>query len=177
MFSEFMSELNIRKATLADVNLISALAITTHYEAYFELDPSHDLADYCINFFNLETVKSELENPKQTYFIVEFQGNAVGFFLLREGKKIACMEGKNAIELQRIYLIEKMKGKKIGKMMIEKSGEVGREKGYETLWLGVWDKNVEAQRFYEKIGMKNVGVTDFSDGKNSFINFVFAKDI
>ena len=169
--------LNIRQATITDLNLVAVLAIATHYEAYFELDPSHDLADYCANFFDLKTVKNELENPRMTFLIVEFEGNAVGFAQLREGKKIACMEGKNAIEIQRIYVIEKMKGKKIGKALIEKCFEIGKEKGYETLWLGVWDKNLEAQKFYEKIGMKNVGLTDFSDGKNQFINFVFAKDI
>ena len=169
--------LTIRQATIADLHLISVLAITTHYEAYFELDPSRDLADYCVNFFNLETVKNELESPKLTFLIVEFDGNAVGFAQLREGKKIACIEGKNAIEIQRIYVIEKMKGKRIGQALIEKCFQIAKEKGYETLWLGVWDKNIEAQKFYQKIGMENVGTTDFSDGKNDFINLVFANDL
>lgn len=84
----------IRKATIDDVNLISVLAITTHYEAYFELDPSPDLADYCIRFFNLETVKSELENPSLTYIIAEYKGNAVGFAELREGKKSNVWKAK-----------------------------------------------------------------------------------
>jgi diamine N-acetyltransferase len=167
----------IRRATTGDLHLISVLAITTHYEAYFKLDPSHDLADYCVRFFNVETVKSELENPKLTYLIAEFEGNAVGFAELREGKEIECMEGKNAIEIQRIYVIELIKGKKIGKALFEKCSEIGREKDFETIWLGVWDKNIAAQQFYEKIGMKNVGFTDFSDGKNDFINLVFAKEI
>ena len=172
-----MNEIKIRNAAIEDLQLISVLAIATHYEAYFELDPSHDLADYCIRFFNLEAVKAELENPKLTYLIAEFAGKAVGFAELREGKKIECMEGRNAIEIQRIYIIEPMKGKKIGRALIEKCCQIGREKGYETIWLGVWDKNVKAQKFYEKIGMENVGLTDFSDGKNEFLNFVFAMDI
>jgi diamine N-acetyltransferase len=172
-----MSQLKIRKATLADLQVICVLAITTHYEAYFQLDPSDELADYCLRFFNLEMVRKELENPKLTYLIAEFEGNAVGFAELREGKKIECMEGKNAIEIQRIYVIEPMKGKGIGGVLIEKCCQIGREKGYETIWLGVWDKNVEAQKFYQKIGMENVGLTDFSDGKNEFLNFVFAKEI
>lgn len=172
-----MSKINIRKADLADINLISVLAIATHYDAYCELDPSHDLADYCIRFFNLETVEAELQNPNLTFLIIEFEGNAVGFAQLREGKKVECMEGKNAIEVQRIYLIERAKGKKLGKILMEKCWEIAKEKGFETVWLGVWDKNVEAQKFYEKIGMKNVGITDFSDGKNQFLNFVFAKDL
>jgi ribosomal protein S18 acetylase RimI-like enzyme len=169
--------LNIRRATLSDLQLICVLAITKHYEAYFELDPSQDLADYCIRFFNLEAVRKELENPNLTYLIAEFEGNAVGFAELREGKKVKCMENKNAIEIQRIYVIEPMKGKGIGKALIEKCCEIGREKGYASIWLGVWDKNVEAQKFYRKIGMENVGLTDFSDGKNEFLNFVFSKEI
>jgi diamine N-acetyltransferase len=169
--------LTIRQAAISDLHLVSILAITTHYEAYFELDPSHDLADYCIRFFNLETVKNELENPRLTFLIVEFEGNAIGFAELREGKIIECMKGKNAIEIQRIYVIEPMKGKGIGKALMEKCCEIGQAKGYDTIWLGVWDKNIAAQKFYEKIGMKKVGITDFTDGKNDFINFVFAKEI
>jgi len=172
-----MSELHIRKAELEDLNLISALGITTCFDAYFELDPSKDLADYCVNFFSLAQIKTELEDANSTFLIAEFKGKAVGYAKLREGKKIECLQGKNAIEVQRIYILEKMKGKRIGERLMEKCFEIGKEKGYEMLWLGVWEKNVAAQRFYEKIGMKNVGTTDFSDGKNEFINFVFAKDL
>ena len=172
-----MSELHIRKAESEDLNLISALGITTCFDAYFELDPSRDLADYCVNFFSLAQIETELEDANSTFLIAEFKSKAVGYAKLREGKKIECLQGKNAIEVQRIYILEKMKGKRIGERLMEKCFEIGKEKGYEMLWLGVWEKNVAAQRFYEKIGMKNVGTTDFSDGKNEFINFVFAKDL
>lgn len=172
-----MDKINIRRAAIADVQIISALGITTCYEAYFELDPSQDLAEYCLNFYSPEKIKIELEDENSTYLIAELNKRAIGFVKLREGKKIDCLEGKNAIEVQRIYLLEKVKGRGLGKLLIEKSFEIGREKGYEMLWLGVWDQNVEAQKFYEKVGMKNIGTTDFSDGKNKFINFVFAKEL
>lgn len=172
-----MRELIIRRATISDLNLISALGITTCYEAYFELDPSRDLAEYCVNFFSLEQITTELEDPNSTFLIAEFEGRAVGYLKLREGKKIDCLEGKRAIEVQRIYLLEKVKGKNIGTALVEKCLEIGKSKGYESLWLGVWEKNFRAQDFYRKIGMKNIGTTDFSDGKNDFINFVFVKEI
>ncbi len=172
-----MNELTIRQATIADVKIVSALGITTCYEAYFELDPSKDLAEYCVNFFSLETLKTEFEDASSTFLIAELNSKAVGYAKLREGKKIECLKDKNAIEVQRIYLLEKMKGRNFGKALMEKCCEIGSKKGYETLWLGVWDKNIVAQKFYEKIGMKNVGTTDFSDGKNEFINLVFAKEL
>ncbi len=177
-FAKFAAEsLKISFASVSDLNIIHALAITTCYEAYFELDPSSDLADYCAHFYSLEQLTKELEDPNLTFLIVEFEGKAVGYAELREGKIIDCLEGKSAIEVQRIYVLEKMKGKNLGGILMDKCSEIGREKGYEMIWLGVWDKNIAARKFYEKIGMKHVGFTDFSDGKNDFINLVMAKSL
>ncbi|MBK7709452.1 MAG: GNAT family N-acetyltransferase [Acidobacteria bacterium] len=172
-----MSELIIRKANARDVRLISALSITTCYEAYFEFDPPHDLADYCFNFLSPEATETEFNDPSSTFLIAELGGNAVGFIKLRENKVVECLKGRNAIEVQRIYVLEKLKGRKIGQRLIEAGAAIGREKGYEVLWLGVWDKNVAAQKFYERIRMTNIGTTDFTDGKSDFVNFVYAREL
>ncbi len=172
-----MNELSFREANIDDLNLLSVLGITTLYEAYFQLDPSKDLADYAILAFNLDQVKTELEDPNSTFVIAELDGRAIGFAKLREGKKLECLEGKNAIEVQRIYLIEKMQRKNFGRELINHCFEIAKVKDYQTLWLGVWDKNVKAQKFYQKIGMEEIGKVDFSDGKNEFINLVMAKDL
>ncbi len=172
-----MSEIKIRKAGARDVRLISALAITTCYEAYFELDPPHDLADYCFNFLSPEKIQAEFDDPNSTFMIAELSGNAVGFAKLREAKPVDCVAGSKAIEVQRIYVLERMKGREIGKRLIAEAASIGRTRGFDLLWLGVWDKNVAAQRFYERIGMKQLGTTDFSDGKNEFLNFVYAMDL
>lgn len=171
------SDLSIRLAAIDDLKLLAALGMTTCFEAYFELDPSKDLADYCLRSFNEQQLKTEFENAGSTFLIAELNGRAVGYAKLREGKKIECMAGKNAIEVQRIYVLERVKGRRIGESLMNRCFEIGKEKGYESLWLGVWDKNVAAQKFYEKIGMTKAGWTDFSDGKTEFINMVFAKDI
>lgn len=167
----------IRFADEDDLKLLVVLGMTTCYEAYFELDPSRDLAEYCAWSFSEEQLKNEFEDANSTFLIAELGGRAVGYAKLREGKKIECMTGRNVVEVQRIYVLEKMKGKRIGERLISRCFEIARERGFEAVWLGVWDKNTAAQAFYEKIGMTRVGWTDFSDGKNEFINMVFAKEI
>lgn len=164
----------IRPATADDINILAALGTTTCYEAYFELDPSSDLADYCARIYSPENVRSEFDDPDSTYFIAEINDRAVGFAKLRENNRVDCLGEAHAIELQRIYVLERVKGKNVGKALMARCLASAREKDYDTLWLGVWEKNLRAQRFYEKIGMNKIGTTDFSDGKNSFINFVFA---
>lgn len=170
-------ELVIRFAGADDVKLLVALGMTTCYEAYFELDPPKDIADYCVWSFSPEQMKTELEDKNSTFLIAELDGRAVGYAKLREGKKIECMAGKNAVEIQRIYILEKMKGRRIGERLINRCFEIAKARGFETVWLGVWDKNTAAQKFYEKIGMMRAGWTDFSDGKTEFINMVFAIDL
>ncbi len=172
-----MNELHIRTVALDDLNLLSALGVTTCYETYFELDPSKDLADYCAQAFNPEQIRVELEDANSTFLIAEWNGKAVGYAKLRENNLVECLKDKNAVEVQRIYVLEKMKGRRIGEKLMTRCFEIAREKGYNTLWLGVWEKNTAAQKFYIKLGMSSVGTTDFSDGKSSFINLVMAKNV
>lgn len=79
--------------------------------------------------------------------------------------------------MQRIYVVEKLKGQKIGNELMEKCRDVAREKDYVTLWLGVWDQNIPAQRFYERLGMAKIGTTGFTDGKADFVNLVYSVDL
>lgn len=171
------NDLEIRRATLADLDILAALGVTTCYEAYFELDPSADLARYCARAFSAGQIAEELADPASTFLIAETNRRAVGYAKLREGKRVACLGDRHAIEVQRIYLLEKMKGRNFGRLLLERCFAIAREKGYAALWLGVWEKNRAAQKFYEKIGMQCAGETDFSDGENEFINLVYTIDI
>jgi diamine N-acetyltransferase len=178
-YTKFAVENNfrVRFADITDIRLISALGITTCYEAYFELDVSKDLAAYSLEAFSVQQLTSEFEDSNSTFIIAELNGKAIGFAKLREGKKVECLKNKHAIEVQRIYLIEKVKGKKCGTYLLEKCFQIGKEKGYETLWLGVWDQNLAAQKFYEKLRFENIGVTEFAYGDETTISFVMVKNI
>jgi diamine N-acetyltransferase len=167
----------IRLANISDLCLISALGIVTCYEAYFELDASHGLAEYCLEAFSSQQLTSELEDVNSTFLIAELDGKSIGYAKLREGKKVACLEGIHAIEVQRIYLLEKVKGRNFGKLLLQRCFQVGKEKGYETLWLGVWDQNLRAQKFYEKLEFENIGVTEFAYGDETTVSFVMVKNI
>ncbi len=178
-YTKFADENNfrVRFADITDIHLISALGITTCYEAYFELDASKDLAAYSLEAFSLQQLTSEFEDSNSTFIIAELKGKAIGFAKLREGKKIECLNDKHAIEVQRIYLLEKVKGRSFGSCLLERCFQIGKEKGYETVWLGVWDQNLAAQKFYKKLKFENVGTTEFAYGDETTTSFVMIKDI
>ena len=57
-------------------------------------------------------------------------------------------------------------GQKIGQILLNKAIEIGKKKNLEFLWLGVWEKNHRAIKFYEKNGFKVFGKHKFVLGKD-----------
>jgi len=168
-------QIEIRRANAADAKLISVLGAVTFYEAYFEQDSPADLANYIHESFNLDKICAEIEDANATFFIIYQNNHAVGYAKLREDSTVDCVNNKTAIELQRIYVIEKVFGKGIGEILLKHCLEIAKEKGFKTLWLGVWEENRRAQRFYEKHGFRRVGTLTFPYGETVGINFVLEK--
>lgn len=167
--SEAPQDVSIRKATLADAALLSSLSIVTFYEAYFEQDDPHDLANYLIENFSTETVRAEMEHS--AYFIAFRNGKAVGYAKLRDGEPHESVKG-NAVELQRIYLIERVWGTGIGDLLLDRCIAEARSMGKEVLWLGVWEENRRGLSFYARHGFERVGTLTFPYGDSVGINAV-----
>ena len=170
-------DLLIRKAEISDIKIICALGITTFYEAYFASDDSNDLAEYVLENFSFRQVKKELKDKNSTFFIAEIETSAVGYAKLRENSPAECLKGENTVEIQRIYILEKMKGKRVGDRLMQICFDEARRKNYESVWLGVWEQNLAAQKFYQKYDFIKVGELQFPYGDTVGINYVLKLDL
>ena len=157
--------LSIRQADVSDLKIICALGITTFYEAYFEQDDPQDLANYVLESFSLEQIEKELRDENSAFFIAEANGRMVGYAKLRENSEVDCLKRGEAIELQRIYILEKARGKGIGEALMKRCFDAARAKGYKAIWLGVWEQNLAAQRFYERFSFVKAGELRFLYGE------------
>lgn len=166
---------SIVQASVEDANLIAVLGAVTFYEAYVEQDEPPDLANYIVQSFNPAIIQNELENLNSTFFLVYLNDLAVGYAKLRENNKIECITEENAIELQRIYIIERVYGRGVGEILLNHCLEMAKQKGYKTLWLSVWEENSRAIRFYEKQEFKRVGKMTFPYGSTVGTNLVMKK--
>jgi len=167
----------IRRAQLEDANLLAALAATTNYETYFETDEPEDLAKYIADYFNPQAMKVELQDKNSTFFLAEMNGKAVGYAKLRKGQPAECVKDENAVELHRIYVLEKMTRHGIGKILLQKCLDEAKSKGFNALWLGVFNLNVRAFEFYKRLGFEQVGETGFYYGEKRFTCFVMQKEL
>lgn len=169
-------DLEIRRAEIADANLISVLGAVTFYEAYFEQDEPPGLANYCVESFAPDKIQAEIGNPNVAFFILYLGGKAVGYAKLRTNENVECV-AENSIELQRIYILERVWGKDVGERLLNYCLETARQQGFSTLWLGVWEENKRAQKFYAKFNFRQVGTLTFPYGDTVGINLVLEREL
>jgi ribosomal protein S18 acetylase RimI-like enzyme len=165
-------EVKIRRGEIKDANLLAALGGTTNYETYFETDEPEDLAKYIADFFNPQAMKIELEDANNSFFIAEINGKAVGYAELRAGQPAECVKDENIVELHKIYVLEKMTRHGVGKILLQKCLGEAKARGFDALWLAVFELNTRAIEFYKRQGFEQVGKTGFYYGENCFTCFV-----
>ena len=144
-----------------DARLISVLGHTALYEAYYSQDDSYNAARYITETYAPGRLAAELLDPAITYFVIYQDEKAVGFAKFRIGGTHESVTSRNAVELQRIYIIEHVYATGVGEHLLKFCLDHARSKGFDTLWLGVWEENLRARRFYEKHGFRRVGTVTF----------------
>jgi hypothetical protein len=83
---------------------------------------------------------------------VELDGKTIGYLKVNVGESQTEIKDKNTLEIERIYVLKEFHGKKVGQILYDKAIELAKDKNIENVWLGVWEENPRAIRFYEKNG-------------------------
>jgi len=147
-----MNQITIKKATIRDLTIVQQLARETFFETFAEANTETDMKKYLAENFNDVKMASELNNPASEFFIAWDNENPVGYLKLNFGQSQTEPQAANSLEIERIYVKNAYHGKKVGQVLYEKAVEIAELNKKAYLWLGVWEENPKAIRFYEKNG-------------------------
>jgi GNAT superfamily N-acetyltransferase len=92
------------------------------------------------------------------------EGELVGYTKLNLSAAQADVKDPASVEVARLYTLEKAWGTGLGQQLLEAAFSFGRQEGKTWLWLGVWEHNARAIRFYEKNGLRIFGSHPFPFG-------------
>ncbi|MFT3681140.1 MAG: GNAT family N-acetyltransferase [Ferruginibacter sp.] len=156
----------IRRATLNDAEELSSLSKTTFAETFSGTCTEDDMQYFLETYFNVEQVAKELADENDYYFFAEVDGAIAGYVRFKEEHdSFPEVKKWKSIELKRIYVTQPFHGKGIAQQLISFVETFAKKRGYGLLWLGVWEHNYKAKRFYEKSGFVDSGYThDFPIG-------------
>ncbi|MFT3911567.1 MAG: GNAT family N-acetyltransferase [Ferruginibacter sp.] len=142
----------IRKLTLEDLDQLQLISRSTFYKAFAAENTEEDMRLYMEDAFSTENLRSELNNPESTFHFVQTGNNVIGYIKLNTGNAQGDLQNENSLEISRIYIVEEYQGKNLGKKLLDNALEIAKQKKVDFAWLGVWEKNEGAIRFYERNG-------------------------
>lgn len=177
LVKEPLGDLEIRRAASDDAQLLSVLAATTFYEAYFVQDGPHNLAAYITASFGIETIADDLSRPNILFFIAYCSGKAVGYAKLDTASRDLSILAGKTIELKRLYTVERVWGRNVGEPLLLHCEAFAVELGCASIWLSVWQENERGKRFYDKHGFVKRGTLEFPYGDVVGINDVMEKPL
>lgn len=140
---------------------LQALARQSFYESFKAQNTPADMAQYLEQHMSVGQFTQELSNPDSSFYFALDQGNKAGYLKLNFGAAQTDLQEVDSLEIERIYLLADYQGKGIGQQMIAKAIHIAQDKGLTSIWLGVWEKNYKAIRFYEKMGFSAFGKHKF----------------
>jgi ribosomal protein S18 acetylase RimI-like enzyme len=127
--------------------------------------------------FTLEQISAELVDPKSTFLIAEVDREPAGYAKLIYESTEPEIIGEWPVELSRLYSHQKFLGQGVGQALMDACFTQVQEAGSDVIWLGVWEYNPRAQRFYEKNGFRFVGKHTFLLGSDPQIDLLMQKDL
>ena len=160
--------LKIRRGTPLDAEAVAPLAVDIFNETFADnpLNKPEDMQAYIAEFLNVETFRRDLDDQNSAFFVAEVDDEIIGYAKLIENSTEDCVSDTNPIELNKLYVSHAFHGQGIAQSLMEKCFAVAANKNYRTMWLGVWEYNHRAQKFYEKLGFKKVGTHIFQLGSD-----------
>jgi len=144
--------ISFKKCSDNDLDRLLKISRTTFIDAFEKDNNPSDFNEYINTAFSKENIKAELINPSSIFYFTYQNDTLVGYFKINQKRAQTEPFDQNAIELERIYVLNEFQGQQMGKQMLFKTIELGKSMNASFLWLGVWEKNVAAIRFYQRYG-------------------------
>lgn len=147
-----MNTITIAQASQRDAATLCLLGKTTFIETFAADNTEENMRRYLEAHFTEAQISTELSHPDTQFFIARESGQAVGYLKTNTGAAQTELQDDAALEIERIYVLRSHHGKKVGQLLYEKALEAALTTHKSYIWLGVWEHNPRAIRFYEKNG-------------------------
>src|SRR5688572_17862495 len=147
-----METIIIKKASLKDLNQLQKIGRQTFSETFSESNTEENLKKYLEEGFSIEKLTAELSDKNSEFYFAALDNTIIGYLKLNFGQSQTELKADNALEIERIYVLQEFHGKKVGQLLYEKAMQIAKQKNADYVWLGVWEENHRAIKFYQKNG-------------------------
>lgn len=169
--------IEIKKISLNDLVALQTLSIKTFTDTFAKDNTPEDLKDYLDQAYTEEKLTSELQNKQSEFYFIYSDDQLAGYLKLNVNDAQTETIEENALEIERIYIDSDFKRLGLGKMLYSKAIERAKALNKTAIWLGVWERNFSAMKFYHKMGFTLVGEHSFYMGEDEQTDLIMKKKL
>lgn len=149
-----MNSPEIRKTGPADIDELVNISIITFTQTFAKDNDPLNMEHYISESLTSEKLRSELENPGSEFYFSVIDGKTAGYLKLNFGVAQNELKDAGSMEIERIYILDEFQGQGLGQILLDFSIDIARRRNMKSVWLGVWEYNLKALRFYRKNGFE-----------------------
>jgi len=115
-----MESITIKKVTLNDIEQLQNIGKQTFYETFSGANTEENMTKYLEEGFSTEKLVDELNNSNSEFYIATIENRVVGYLKLNFGHSQTELQDDKAVEIERIYVLKELHGKKLDKNFIRR---------------------------------------------------------
>lgn len=172
-----MEPITIRRATIQDLASLQQIGRQTFRETFAATNSAQNMEAYLAESFAEARLRAELTNPHSAFYLAEAGGAVVGYLKVNTGPAQTEAQAAEALEIERIYVLQAYHGQRVGQQLYDYAMRLAAEAGAGYVWLGVWEANQRAIRFYQKNGFVAFGQHVFTLGDDAQTDIMMKRPV
>ena len=177
MMEIISSAITYSLVTVSDLKELQILSRKVFVESFTSGNSEENMNAYLDAAFSETRLTQELENPQSRFYFVKMDGNLIGYFKINTGDAQTELIDEHWAEIERIYVVKEYQGKGIGQFMMDEILGICRKLKVKCIWLGVWEMNLGAIRFYQRNGFSQFDSHVFFVGNDPQTDLMMKKDL
>ncbi len=147
-----MNRLIYKRCGLNDLNELTAISHDTFYQTFAPHNKAENINTYVDRAFNISTIEKELSDPGSEFYFAYNDSELIGYIKINHPGSQTDVNEAGSLELERIYVKAAFQNRGYGGQLMNRTIQMAHTYSCKYLWLGVWDQNAAAIRFYERNG-------------------------
>jgi ribosomal protein S18 acetylase RimI-like enzyme len=167
--------ITLKKVEPAEVQILLTISREMFFTAFAHLNKPNDMEAYASKAFTIEKLSNELNNAHSYFYFALINDQIAGYLKLNTNEAQTEFQNQEGLEIERIYVDAKFQNQQIGKQLMQFAIDKAIENNCEYIWLGVWDANQNAIRFYERHGFQIFSSHQFMLGNDKQTDLLMKK--
>jgi ribosomal protein S18 acetylase RimI-like enzyme len=170
-------DIEIKGCAAGDLTGLRSFARRAFCDTFAAMNTPENIKKYINAVFGMSRMKQELADKDTSFYLLFADSVLAGYIKLNESGAQTDIRDPLSLEIERIYVSKQQKRRGLGSALMDRAVSEARLRGKAYLWLGVWEKNEAAIRFYMKHGFNAVGTHGFLLGDDAQTDVILRRDI